>query len=146
MAIQHIKSDGSTLRLDFGNEGVSLVVPWQGYDVEVRKLDLPDNLPSVDYFTPTRPVINFEIYNVNFPDVPLTEFDPPLELAVSYQIADLFAAQRAGRSLKLAFWDGQIWQLFSEEKHNLKLLPPSTGTVATLQIARWGDPSVSWGR
>ena len=148
MAIDYPKSNGDSLIVDFSDERLSLEVPYQGFDVEVRKLPLPDitTLPSTPEFTAIRLVANFEIYRADDPNQQVVEFAPPLQLAVSYTISDLFAASKAGKSLKLAYWDGQEWQLITPEKHALRILPPSTGAVATLQIARWADPSVSWGR
>ncbi len=137
---------------DWPDEGVAVDVPPQKSRVRVRKVKLPllteRDMPARGDFRPGRLVINFELVDDDAPDTVLTEFDPPFELRVRYTQADLDRAAAANRPLRLAFWDGSDWVVFTPEKHGFELQPdekPGRGGIGFARIARWSDPAVGWG-
>jgi hypothetical protein len=137
-------------RQDWPEKGVSILVPAQENGVTVIGVerDMPRSIPDRPNFHPSRLVINFELEEAGKPGAVLMEFRPPLQLRVLYTQDDLDRAMKAERPLKLAFWDGEHWVLFTREKHDFELQPfPETGTggVGFARISHWGDPAVGWG-
>jgi hypothetical protein len=59
---------------------------------------------------------------------------------------DLYEAAHTSRRLKLAYWDGKKWVVFTARAHRFELLPPTGGGIGKAKITRWaGDPPVAWG-
>ncbi len=80
------------------------------------------------------------------PGAPLTSFDPPIELDVAYVTLELYEAVRTARPLKLGYWDGNQWVVFTYEQHLYELLSPVDGAVGKVMISSWaGDPPIAWG-
>jgi len=135
---------------EWPEKGVSILVPPQENGVEVNWAErgLPRSLPDSPIFRLIRLVINFEIEEAGKPCAVLMDFKPPFELRVRYEQDDLEQARQVDGTLKLAFWDGQHWVLFTREKHGFELQPdppPGTGGIGFARISHWGDPPVGWG-
>lgn len=97
-----------------------------------------EDTPGV--FVLTRPVINFQVTEDDGSTV-VHHFNPPLVLRV--EITEAEKQQVAeGHDLKLAFWDGSRWALFTEEKHHFQI----HSHFAFALIWHWGDPGLGWGR
>ena len=94
--LQQSTPDQTDLVALFKEEGVAVVVPWQGKAVRVEKLspffkELPKQEEQQQQdlvFSPKREVINFEVIDADTEEM-LTEFSPPIELYVVYTDEDL---------------------------------------------------------
>ena len=76
----------------------------------------------------------------------ITDFNPPIELRVGYNIDDLVKVGCGVDLLKLAYWDGKDWVILSLGGYPYMILPPSTAQVAEVTIDHWvGDPPLAWG-
>ncbi len=136
----------------FDQEDVKVTIPEQSR--RVRAVTLP--LGSLGKmasksggFQPDRLVINIALEDEDQPGVYLEEIDLPFELRIRYTRGDLEKAQKAGKELKLAFWDGKQWVVFTREKHQFELQPSSQGDgggYGVVRISRWGDPNIAWGK
>ena len=140
-------------KVKFDAEGVSVKVPVQKKRIKIKAKKLPlgalENMkPVKGGFQPKRLVLNLGLVDEDDPSTILTEFDPPIELRVRYTKADLDHAGREGKPLSLAYWYGNQWITFTEEKHQFELLPnanPETGGFGVALISNWGDPPIAWG-
>lgn len=50
--------------------------------------------------------------------------------------------------MELAFWNGDEWIVFTEEKHQFELQPDAKGKgggYGVALISHWGDPNIGWG-
>ena len=134
---------------NFDQEGVAVSVPEGAKRIRAVKLPLDklDAMPAKPgVFTPTRLVANIALEDENSPGVYLSQFDEPFEMRVRYTPADLKKAQEAKSELKLAFWDGKEWVVFTKKKHNFELQSDNQGGgYGVVQLSRWGDPNISWG-
>lgn len=133
----------------FEKQGVYLTIPSRMPRVVVKTLpiDVPIGIQATTGIHPIRTIINLVLHDRDDPENYLTEFDPPFEIQVRYTADDLREANTRGSELKLAFWNGSDWILFTQEKHNFELHPnadPSTGGIATAKISSWGDPPIAW--
>jgi hypothetical protein len=99
-------------------------------------------------FQPHRVVINVALEDEDNPGEFMEAIDMPFELSIRYTRGDLERAQREGGALRLAFWDGSQWVVFTPEKHSFELQPSAQGDggYGVVRISRWGDPNVSWGK
>jgi hypothetical protein len=123
-------------------------VPDQGRWVKVIEKPLPplSRLPGTKDFTPIRLIGNIAVVDYDDPNVVLTTFDPPIELSAVYHDMDLFEAARSNRRLKLGYWNGKRWVVFTTSQHGYLLMPPTRGGRGKAKIARWaGDPPIAWG-
>jgi hypothetical protein len=133
----------------FEKQGVYLTIPSRMPRVMVKTLpiEVPIGIQATTGIQPIRPIINIVLYNRDDPNNYLTEFNPPFEIQVRYTADDLSEANARGADLKLAFWNGSEWNLFTHAKHNFELHPnadPSTGGIGTVKISSWGDPPIAW--
>lgn len=138
--------------------GISIFVPEQrDSDAEIIALDqralVPDDLPKKSKnFRLIRLIANIVLYHKRDDDrydlsEPIQDFDPPIEIKVGYNIADIMENKGNFDSLKLAFWNGEKWVIISDPDHEYQILPPGTGQLAEAKIKKWaGDPPVGWGR
>jgi hypothetical protein len=95
-------------------------------------------------FQPARLVANIALEDETSPGEYLSQLDEPFELRIRYTPADM---KQAKSGLKLAFWDGTEWVVFTKEKHNFELQPDSQGGgYGVVQLSRWGDPNIAWGK
>jgi hypothetical protein len=129
---------------------LTIRIPDQGQWVRVIEKPLPDikNLPADENFTPIRLITNIAIVDYDDPEIILTSFNPPVEIYARYIVHDVFESARRQRSLKLAYFDEekQVWEVFTPEYHNYRLLPPSINLVGSAQFDSWaGDPVIGWG-
>lgn len=151
----------SDLVVPFEEEGVVVVVPWQGKQVEVKKLDLgnPKMMEDQDKFLPgttlsiNRLVINFDVFDG---DTKLTAFDPPIELYVAYINEDL-QDENGCRRVILAYWNGERWTRLTAKKNHFELRPKEAwpfGEHKLLEgalgfgfasIPDWDDGDIGWG-
>lgn len=137
---------------NFDQEGVAVTVPQQDRRIKVVKLPLGQADKMVGKpggFQSDRLVINFALEDEDNPGVYLEEFEPPFELRVRYTRGDLEKAQKAGKELRLAFWDGTQWVVFTREKHQFELQASSQGDgggYGIVRISHWGDPNIGWGK
>ena len=146
------------LTVEFANVGVTVTVPDQGRRVVVVERNLPPTIPTSDQddFHPERMLVNFEVLEAERPNLPVTYFNPPLKVQVTYTQAQVEAARKEEqRQFKapvtglpiLGFWDGTRWISFKPDKHRLVYTPnypPDTGGVATVELERWADPPLGW--
>jgi hypothetical protein len=124
---------------------VAVIVPTQAVagQLSIVRLDLPnpDKVPPTpNTFIPTRLVVNFEVRKADDQTL-VQQFSPPMVLRVGFNEEELAAAAE-GQELKLAFWDGSRWVVFTKEKHHLEL----HSTFAIALIRHWGDPTMAVGR
>ena len=122
-------------------------VPWQGFDVEVEPRPIKEvgEMYEDETFTPFGVVTNFDIVNKKT-GKSLEKLDTPFELRVRYEESDFKKAAEKGMLLRLAYWKGGRWNLFTAKKHRFHLISegPFVG-VGVAKITDWGDPMVSWG-
>ncbi|MEA3438876.1 MAG: hypothetical protein U9R58_01180 [Chloroflexota bacterium] len=136
----------------FDVEGVVVTIPYQYHNMYVYQLpSFPDDIsPSEEGgFNLIRTVINLKLAKDQGLDERITTFDPPILLRVRYTYYDYQAAQEAGESLKLAFWNGKVWVRF-DSAYNFHLIPDDPnahelGGVGFAMISEWDDPHVAWG-
>lgn len=135
----------------FLKDDVEVSVPEQARR-RLRAVELPlgdpDMRPRPGKFKPIRAVINlgmeFEDQPGEYPD----ELDQEIEVRIRYTRADRVAAEREGKPLVLAYWNGADWIPFTAEKHGFRLEPdsnPNRGGFGVITISKWGDPPVGWG-
>lgn len=135
----------------FLNGAVTVSVPDKpGKKIRVVKLDLgtPNMKPKTGDFKPIRAVINVVLEDENKPGVYLTNLEQAVEIRVRYTAEDKQAADAAGATLALGFWDGKQWVRFTRQKHNFDLIPdpdPRKGGYGIVSITKWGDPPIGWG-
>lgn len=91
----------------FAREGVTLTVPWQGYEVRAQELRLSTlgELPSPGQSSALRPVrllFHFRVIDSGTEEI-VEEFDPPLELQAEYTEEDVNNADGMS-NLTLGFW------------------------------------------
>jgi len=127
---------------------LEIIVPDQSRWVRVVEKPLPplESMPGSKGFNPLRLIGNIAIVDYDDPEQVVTTFDPPIELNAIYHDLDLYEAAHTTRTLKLAYWNGWRWVVFSTRTHHFELLPPNDGGIGKAKIARWaGDPPVAWG-
>jgi len=122
-----------------------------GQKAKVKKFPLgkkKDYKSKVSKFVPQRLVINFGLVDEDDENNILTEFDPPIEVKIRYKQKDIETAEEGKGNLRLAYWNGEDWEYFTEEKHGFRLVPnskPGKGGYGYVKISRWGDPPLAWG-
>jgi hypothetical protein len=140
----------------------TVVIPWQGRPaIAVRAPTVPlDQMKGEgNEFTPAELVANIEVVDANDEHKVLTDFDPPLEfefkfppsliknaraLATRQQIA-ASSAEDLASVIKVGFWNGARWVLFTKEKHNYRIQGnDNTGYVGKVNLKKWGDPPIAW--
>ena len=136
----------------FKNGDVEVIIPDQKkVPVDVREVSAPslEQTPPVHIgFHPFRIVIGLEYFDPTHENAGVGQFDPPLEVHIRYTAQDLAIATNARRALRLGFWDGTRWLLFTESKHDFRLEPdqaPGTGGWGKVKVKDWNDPPKAWG-
>lgn len=128
---------------------LEVTVPDQGKWVSVIEKDMPplSSMPGNANFTPIRLIVNLAVVDYNNLNSVITSFDPPIELELNYTNGVLGGFDPTEEALKLAYWDGSTWVVFTKKDNYYTLLQSATGGVARLQISSWaGDPPMAWGR
>ncbi len=128
---------------------LEVTVPDQGKWVSVVEKDMPplSSMPGNANFTPIRLLVNVAVVDYNNLNSVITSFDPPIELELNYTSGVLGENAPIGEALKLAYWDGSTWVVFTKIDNDYTLLQSATGGVAKLKIYSWaGDPPMAWGR
>ena len=128
--------------------GITVTIPDQGHWVKAINKPVPplSQMPGNDEFRPIRVVTNVAIVDYNDESKILSAFDPPIQLDVKYATQDLFEASRVSRAIKLAYWNGSTWVVFTASDNQYQLHPPTTGNVGEVTIQSWiGDPPIAWG-
>lgn len=139
-------------KFDFADEGATVTIPEQRKKLKVVKRPLgklEDMKSKPGGFKPWRLVFNFEIEDEENPGTFVSEFDTPLELRVRYTHGDIEKADKASKPLRLGYWDGSDWVVFSEQKHKFEVLPDAdakSGGELVVQLSRWADPPIGIGR
>jgi hypothetical protein len=131
-------------RMDFRREGVVVYYPSHVNVVRLRK-SVAKMKPLPDGFRPIRPVINLKVVNTALPHKKVNVFDPPLEVRVRYTDDDLLKARELNAELSLGFWNGKQW---------IRCVPTKLSTSRSkkwagwgvVTIAKWGDPTIAWGK
>ncbi len=140
-----------TNRYDFSDEGAAVIVPEQGKRLRVAKRPvgkLEDMKSKTGAFKPWRLVFNFEMEDEDNPGTFVSEFETPIELRIRYTRGDLQKAENAKKPLRIGFWDGSDWVVFSENKHLFKQVADSdtkSGGELVVQLSRWSDPPIGIG-
>lgn len=128
----------------FEEENVVVTVPTQAVRrvLSIVLLDPdPNELPATpNVFEPTRRVINFEVRESDG-EALVQKFSPPMVLQVGIG-EDELGLVAAGYELKLAYWDGSRWVVFTKEEHQLEF----HSDFAIVLVRHWGDATVGWGR
>jgi hypothetical protein len=153
---------GDQVVAPFPEAFTTVVIPWQGRPaMAVRAPSVPlDQMKGEgNDFTPAELVINVEVVDANKEHIVLTDFDPPLELEFKFppslikNARDLAARQQASIAsaddlvsvIKMGFWNGARWVLFTKEKHNYRIQGnDNTGYVGKVNLKKWGDPPIGW--
>jgi hypothetical protein len=139
---------------EFPEVGTKVIVPPQDNfsNVVLERLDL-EGVPEMDsdeeYFKLGRLVINFVLKESENSGEYITEFNPPIQLQVYFTPADVEFAAVGKTHLGFAFWDGERWIRFTQEKHDITLTPvedPKWAGYAQMLIRNWGEPAVAVGR
>ena len=136
--------------------GISVIIPEQR-DAEDEivavnlGIPLPEHIPQQDKnFSMIRLIANIGLFyksDIARHEPIKKEFDPPIEIRVGYNFADVMRCGSALENLKLAYWDQDKWVIISIPEFEYQILPPSTGQVAEAKIKTWtGDPPIGWGR
>ena len=141
-------------RVVYHFSGITVIVPEQVGD-QIMPIDKglvnPKVFRNSSNFTFIRQIANIAFvkqqgYEPDSPQTYITDFTPPIELRVGYNIEDLFECATHGKTLKLAYWNGNDWVDISNDFFEYLILPPSTGQVAEVTIPAWiGDPPLAWG-
>lgn len=135
--------------------GLSILVPDQiENEVEIVPINLPIKLPKGFEDLIIRPIANIALFRRDhieneYYEEPVPDFDPPIELRVSYNFFDVCQVGCDIYNLNLYYWDLQrkLWVLISDSSHEYQILPPSTAQVAEAKIWSWvGDPTIAWGK
>jgi hypothetical protein len=136
--------------------GLTVLIPEQiGYEiVPVNFPELPPGeIPEkTDQFTLIRFIANIGFFfrehvDEEYFEEPVLEFDPPIELRVTYNIADLNQIYCDIHQLILAYWDMEQWVIISDPSHEYQILPYTTAQVAEVKIWSWAaDPTIGWGK
>jgi hypothetical protein len=129
----------------YDEEGVWVTVPRQanGRLVRIERKTLPEDTPGTPtVFEPKDIRINFQVWEQldGGSSQILQKLNPPMVLRVAITDKARDWAAQSGQ-LRLAFWDGSEWVLFTKRKH-LFHLTPNHGIAV---IRDWGDPAVAWG-
>lgn len=139
---------------EFAEIGVKVTIPTQKNlrDVVLEEIPL-EGVPAMDaeeeYFKLGRLVINFVLHESGNPEELISEFDPPIELQINYTRADEEFADVGEKELGFAFWDGEKWIRFTEEKHQFARYPLDDQRWAGYGLAiiqNLGDPTIAIGR
>ena len=139
-----------TKKFKFEDEDVEIKVSSE-LKAKAKKFPLgkkKDYKPKDSKFVAKRLVINFGLVDEGDEGNVLTDFDPPIEVKIRYKQKDIEAAEAAKSNLRLAYWNGEDWEYFTEKKHDFKLVPdpkPDKGGYGYVEISRWGDPPLAWG-
>lgn len=131
---------GAEKHFELDGGDVWVTVPAQDSDgtLDIQQIDLPAVMPGTPtVFEPSDIRINFQVLKDG---VTLQKFSPPMVLRVAITDTARERAAETGR-LRLAFWDGSEWVLFTKRKHLFRLTPHFGIAV----IRDWGDPAVAWG-
>ena len=135
-------ASGYHIEHNFGDE-VWVTVPTQvsGRELALKTGTIPSDIldKKVPYgFEPIHPVINFQVDDSSGE---VMYFVPPMILRV--KVPDEWqVSPKAGLQLKLAYWNGTKWTVFTKRKHQFHLGPE----YAIAVIRQWGDPTVAWGQ
>jgi len=134
----------------YEDEGVWVTIPPQdsGHFMWFEKVSDPlDTIPTEmlgtpGVFQPSDIRIGFQVWEqlADGSSQIMQKFSPPMVLRVKITPRALEEKKIPG-PLRLAFWDGSEWELFTELKHLFRLTPKSGIAV----IRDWGDPMVAWG-
>lgn len=153
---------GDQVVATFPEAFTTVVIPWQGRPaIAIRAPSVPlDQMKGEgNDFTPAELVINVEVVDANNEHMVLTDFDPPLELEFKFPPSLIqHAREMAGRQqttiasaddlvqvIKVGFWNGARWVLFTPEKHNYRIQGnDNTGYVGKVNLKKWGDPPIAW--
>ena len=129
-----------TLIQYFESEGVNVELPWQGQELEIRKVDFDTQLlnnPVQGSYKIIRAVIFFDV--IDSEDQVIHDFNPAMIVTVSYTEQDLNNGENPS-DLKLLIFDStrKMWIPYDTE------IDPSamTGSVA---ISSWTS-HICWGR
>ena len=136
----------------FHEEGVTVIIPWQGRAVDIEKLppgSIGDQPGDQDDFKPKRLVIDWRVYDRHTGET-VYEFDPPLKFQVAYTPDDVSKAGGLER-LRLAsvVHKEKRWQVFNGQGHGFKLIrdsaKPNTGIGYVDRVSMWDDRHTGWG-
>ncbi len=138
----HFNLHGVRVRIAPQEDGRPVDV--QGVDAEVA----PEAIhPAVRIGTPSefrlgRYVMNIDLFKSNAADL-----NPPAQIWVALTAEDL-ARARSSDNLKLAYWNGGQWVIFTASKHHFHVVKPDNAGEAGYAVAdfmRWGDPPLAVG-
>jgi len=138
-------------RYDFADEGATVIVPDQPKKMRAAKRPLgklEEMKSKTGVFKPWRLVFNFEMEDEENPGEYVSEFDEPIELRIRYTRGDIEKAEKASKQLRIGYWDGSDWVVFSEEKHRLMQVADSdaqSGGELVVQLSSWSDPPIGIG-
>jgi hypothetical protein len=156
------EASGSQVVAPFPDAFTTVVIPWQGRSVmavRVPSVPLDQMKGEGNDFTPAELVINVEVVDANNAHTVLTDFDPPLEIEFKFptsliknarelatrQKMNIDSVDDFASVIKVGFWNGLRWVLFTKEKHNFRIQGnDTTGYVGKVNLTKWGDPPIAW--
>ncbi|MGD2158168.1 MAG: hypothetical protein PVG14_12175 [Anaerolineales bacterium] len=127
---------------EYLEDGVKITFDDQHKGVFVERKDLYKP-PNTRVFTLIREVVNIGFFKKSRPNVYEKSITPAIKLRVKYKQADMNEAKSRGQPLKLAWWNGKDWVIFTCKK-SYSNSQNWSGHFDT-EISDWGDPPIAWG-
>jgi hypothetical protein len=136
----------------FTTNGVMVMVPEQvnGIKVKVKGVSYkakPNQKLKQVNFEFKREINEIDIVEFAPPNLPVQNFDPPIEVRIYYTDSDVNYAGSKKR-IKMAFWDGNMWIPFTA-KHQFHIFEYPYKNWAGFGIAiirEWIDPPIALGK
>ena len=124
---------------NFETEGVTVEIPWQGKELDVRQGDFDSRLlqnPVQEGYQIIRPVIFYEV--IDSSDQVVHEFNPAMTVTVSYTEQDIEESGDPYNLVLLVYDSNQeLWVAYDTEINTSEM----TGTIS---ISNWTS-HICWG-
>ena len=150
--------------LNFPDKGVEIFIPPQGINIKVEaRMISKDKWDTIKIkpgeYSPHRGVINFQV--VDETDTVINSFEPPIELKVFFTKEDKDKPDKntpvvLGYLVEKKEKEKERWIRFKVDEHQLRwhdveysddnAVGNSWAGYFTVEITKWGDPSVSVGK
>ncbi len=152
-AAQTLVSDDGAAEHLFSLHGVHVRVSPQndGNAVEVQGVDAeltPEAVhPAIRMGTSSEFRLGRYVMNLELVKPDASDIKPPAQIWIALTAEDLARAQTIDK-LKLAYWNGGQWIVFTDVKHHFRIVEPETEGgygYAVAELSRWGDPPLAVG-
>lgn len=147
-----VSDDGATEHL-FSLHGVHVRISPQddGHAIEVQGVDAdlaPESVhPAIRIGTSSEFRLGRYVMNLELAKPDASDIKPPAQIWIALTQEDLARAQSSDK-LKMAYWNGGQWVVFSDTKHHFHTVEPETEGgygYAVAELSRWGDPPLAIG-